>query len=648
MRNSCVLMLSLVAVSGCFGQQGEVRQAAKNRAPLAGSRFSMLPLGTVKPRGWLRRQLEIQATGLSGHLDEFWGSLVDSAWLGGKGENWERGPYFMDGLVPLAYLLDDPKLIAKANKWVGWTLTHQEDSGWIGPRNPKNDWWPNFVTLKVLTQYEEATGDKRVIPLMQKYVAHQLKSMREQPLREWSIYRWGDEVVSLVWLYNRTGDKNTLDLSKLLAAQGYDWKGHYADFQYPGKIDKKDANLKTHVVNNAMAMKTSVVWSQVSGEEADRKALYKLLDVMDRYHGMPQGVHGGDEHYAGNSPVQGTELCAVAEGMFSLELATAILGDPALADRLEKIAYNALPGTFDKSMWSHQYDQQPNQVLCSLNRRDWTTNGPESNLFGLEPNFGCCTANMHQGWPKFVANLWMATGDDGLAAVAYGPSEVRAVVKSGAKVRVVEDTEYPFRDRVQFTVQVDQAVRFPLLVRIPAWATKASVRVNRKEEASVKPGTFHRLDRQWKSGDVVELRFPMDPRVSRWYRQTLAIERGPLVYSLKIGEDWRKLKDRAPAADWEIHPTSDWNYGLLLNEQNVLKQVKVAEKAIGEYPFSPEGAPVVLTVPGRQLPQWKMENGSAAPPPEGPVTSVESLKELTLIPYGSAKLRVTLFPELEK
>ena len=124
---------------------------------------------------------------------------------------------------------------------------------------------------------------------------------------------------------------------------------------------------------------------------------------MDRYHLLPSGVHSGDEHMAGLNPSQGTELCAVVEGMFSVEHLIAILGEPALSDRLEKIAFNALPGAFDGDMWAHQYDQQPNQVLCSLRARHWTTNGPEANLFGLEPNFGCCTSNFHQGWPKLVS-----------------------------------------------------------------------------------------------------------------------------------------------------------------------------------------------------------------------------------------------------
>jgi len=624
--------------------QSYAGQPVKNRPPLAPNHFLLLPLTSVQPRGWLARQLRIQADGLTGHLDEFWPDLgPNSGWLGGSGESWERGPYYLDGLVPLAYLLEDEKLIRKARRWVDWTMEHQRVDGSIGPEKNR-DWWPNMIMLKALAQYQEASGDSSVVPLMQRYFAYQLRTIEARPLHEWAVFRWGDEVLTILWLYNRTGDTSLLDLARKLRDQGHDWKGQFADFQFTAKATRRELTLATHVVNNAMALKTEGEWWLVSRDSSDRDAAKRQLDEMDRYHLLPNGVHSGDEHYAGRDPSQGTELCAVVEGMFSIENLLAIFGDASLGDRLEKMAYNPLPATFSTDMWAHQYDQQPNQVLCTLHQRDWTNNGPESNLFGLEPNFGCCTSNFHQGWPKYVASLWMATEDDGLAAVAYAPSEVRTTVRGGVQAAVTEETGYPFRDSIRLAVNPEKPAHFPLELRIPQWATGARVTVNGRIESSVRPGAFHRIDREWAAGDVVELRFPMKVRVSRWYHGSVAVERGPLVYSLKIGEEWKKLRDKPPTADWEVYPTGPWNYGLALDPDKPEASIQVREKPIGAYPFSPEGAPVELTATGRRIPEWELLNGSAAPLPESPVHSSEQPETLTLIPYGAAKLRITAFP----
>ncbi|HZS55240.1 MAG TPA: beta-L-arabinofuranosidase domain-containing protein, partial [Bryobacteraceae bacterium] len=433
-----------------------------NRAPLQANAFNPLPLGAVRPLGWLLRQEQIQGSGLTGHLDEFWNDVgPNSGWLGGTGESWERGPYYLDGLLPLAYQLGDPTLIAKAKKWIEWTLNSQQANGQFGPVK-NNDWWPRMVMLKALTQYQEVTGDPRVIPFMTRYFQFELKELPGRPLKDWGKYRWQDNAYTVLWLYNRTGDKQLLQLARLLHQQGYNWEAQFANFQYTAKQSREklglgehnplpDIAMQTHGVNNAMALKTAPVWWLVTGAVSDQTALYRQLAMLDKYHGLPNGMFSADEHFAGLDPSQGTELCAVVESMFSYEQAFAILGDSQLADRLERVSYNALPATLSTDMWSHQYDQQPNQIACTRAHRQWSTNGADSNLFGLEPNFGCCTANLHQGWPKLVSNLWMATPDDGLVTVAYSPSEVRARL-AGKDISITEDTEYPFRGAVRLTV----------------------------------------------------------------------------------------------------------------------------------------------------------------------------------------------------
>lgn len=633
----------------------------KNRAPLAPSVFHFLSLGSVRPSGWLKAQLRTQADGLSGHLDETWADVgPDSGWLGGKGESWERGPYYLDGLVPLAYLLNDARLKAKAQRYIDWTLDHQAPSGMIGP-STNDDWWPRFVILKALTQYQEFTGDSRVIPLMDKYLRYQLSQLPQKPLRDWSKFRWQDELLSVIWLYNRTGSSYLLELAQLLRKQGYDWMAQFADFRYTQRITAeyiklekgeglKDLALATHGVNNGQAIKTGPVWSQVSGSGADRDAVLRMISELNKYHGLPNGMFSCDEHLAGLDPSQGSELCTVVEYMFSLEHSLAIVGDPSLGDRLEQLAFNALPGTFTDDMWAHQYNQEPNQVECSLHRKPWTTDGPESNLYGLEPNFGCCAANFHQGWPKFVASLFMLSGaqddaaKDGLVAAVYAPCEVHTEVR-GIAVHIVEETGYPFQGSVRFTVNPAAPVSFPLQFRIPAWAAGTTIHINGQSAPVSKPGSFATVERTWKAGDRVEIIFPMTPRISRWFHDSIAIERGPLVFSHNVGESWVKLRDRGMTADWQVYPTSQWNYALNVDADAPAKSITVSESEVGEGPFASRHTPVRLSVKARKLNDWRAEDGVANPLPQSPVVSDEPEETITLIPYAAAKLRITAFPK---
>jgi hypothetical protein len=653
-----VAALSSIKSTRAFASASEKPvSAVKNRAPLTANAFYSLPLGTVKPMGWLRAQLEIQRNGLSGHLDETWADVgPNSGWLGGTGESWERGPYFLDGLVPLAYLLDDARLKAKAQKYIDWTLQSQTPNGMFGPKS-NDDWWPRMVMLKVLTQYAEATGDARVMPLMQRYFAYQLAELPRRPLRDWGAFRWQDNALSVLWLYNRSGDPKLLELVRLLHAQGFDWVENYADFKYKDRITAefikldqgggmKDLGLSTHGVNNGQGIKTGAVWSMVSGAEADRKSVRQAIAELDRYHGLPNGMFSCDEHFAGRNPSQGSELCTVVEYMYSLEQSIAVLGDAALGDRLEKLAFNALPGTLSDDMWSHQYNQEPNQVECSLHSKPWTTDGPESNLFGLEPHFGCCAANFHQGWPKFAASLLMASHEDGLVAAAYAPCEVRTMVR-GTGVHLVEETDYPFKGAIRMTVNPDAPVAFPLQLRIPAWAAGTTIKVNGHVEAGPVAGEFARIERTWRAGDRVEIEFPLEPRVVKGFRDSVSIERGALVYSFGIGEDWLKLRDRGMTADWQIYPTTQWNYALAANEGAEKQEISVMERDVKARPFSAEHTPVKLHVQARQVPDWRAEDGVAGVVPQSPVASSEPLQTITLIPYAAAKLRITAFPQLK-
>ena len=627
-----------------------------------------LPLGEIKPAGWLKRQLQIQASGLGGHLDEFWPDVAQSSWIGGKAEGWERGPYWLDGFIPLAIELDDAALKARAQKWVDYILVHQCDDGWLGPlagnpdpasRLSQYDIWPRFVLLKALTQWQEATGDPRIVQALTRFLHCADALLDQKPLDEWARARWADFSLSIYWLYDRTREPWLLDLAAKVHAQGLDWSGLAQDFPYREKTTQRalehyreaahgkwinDQFNGTHGVNVGMGLKAPAVWSRQSTAKSDAAASLQLLRALDQFHGQPTGIFSCDEHLAGLNPSQGSELCTVVETMFSLETMLQTTPEVALADRLEMIAFNALPGTFSDDMWAHQYDQQANQVICKISDPHiYSDNGAEANLFGLEPNFGCCLANFHQGWPKLASHLWMKSEAGDLMAMAYAPCDVRTQI-GGSDVQIHVQTDYPFDSILDITVTASAPAKFPIDLRIPTWAQGATVSVAEGKPKLIAPGTFHRLERRWSGSTSIKLILPMPVRTQPQFNGSVAVYRGPLVFSLNLKPAWNKLRDRAPTADWELSPTLPWNFGLQLNNHAPNLGFAISNQPLSATPFSGDSPPIRLLGLAREIPSWNMVSNAAAPPPISPIESSEPVETVELIPYGCAKLRLTDFP----
>lgn len=575
-------------------------------------------------------------------MEEHWECLgPGNCWLGGEAETWEtyeRGPYYVDGLIPLAFALDDEKLQRKARKWVDWSIGSQRADGRFGPPN-LTDWWPWTPMLKAMVQWEEATGDPRVVPFLARFFDWMGVELHRTRLWSWAAYRWMDAAWVAWWLGNRTNQDAPFRVAKELMLQGYSWTHHFAEFG----LTQKQADafpMTSHVVNNAMGVKAPGLAYLLTGREEHLRTALAAPAALDRFHGTAAGVFTGDEHLAGRDPNQGTELCAVVELMHSLECLVAWTGETSLADRLERVAYNALPATFDPLMRAHQYDQQSNQVLCTDASREWTNNGADANLFGLEPHYGCCTADLHQGWPKFVASLWMRS-NDGLAAVAYGPCEVTAEV-ADVPVRVTVETGYPFADTVRIDVRPARPVRFPVRLRIPSWVSVARTRV-RGEAREWPAGGWAELEEEW-SGDTIDLELVSPIATERRFRGATSIRRGPLTFVLPVGEEWRRVGGPDAFPLYEVHPTTPWNYGL---PADVAEGAVVTSREPSSPVFAADRAPMSLTVPGRRVPQWTMAGASAGTLPHSPVFSAEPAQRLELVPYGCAKLRITEFPTLD-
>ena len=643
----------------------EARLQQPVTAALASPKFRPLAVGAIKPGGWLRRQLQIQADGLTGHLDEFWPDVARSQWFGGDAEGWERAPYWLDGAIPLAWQLDHAALKARITKYVEHIVANQRADGWYAPYpvdavTRRYDMWAILLANKVLAQYHEATRDTRVLKAVMSSLRALDAGLDRTPLYDWGRFRWFEGLIAAFHAHEASGDAWLLDVARKLQAQGVDYRRLFASEDITLPTPRRGQWKWTkHVVNVAMAIKAPALSWRLDPHPRDAAFASAMIETLDRCHGQVTGMFSGDECLAGRNPLQGTELCAVVEFMYSLEHLFSVFGDVAHADRLERVAFNALPAAISPDGWSHQYDQQVNQVQCTINpEHGWSTNGPESNLFGLEPNYGCCTANMHQGWPKLVAHLWMRSPDEGLVAAVWAPCQVRATVRD-VPVTLTVDTDYPFRETIAVSIETPRPTRIPLWLRVPAWAAGATVRVGGDPAQAMTPGSLHRVDREWNGKQMLTLRLPMRPVSSARYNDAVSVERGPLVYALRIGEQWSRVNAdkphrEPPHADFEVRPTTPWNYALQLDGPAGASAITFEERPIGERPFSPEGAGVVATARGQRIPDWKLQHGWAGElavgerawsDPARPLSDA-AVEPITLIPYGCTNLRIAEFPRL--
>jgi hypothetical protein len=680
----------MALMAGCSTEKSiEAPLYSGNRAPLRANPFIELPLGAIRPEGWLREMLLRQKTGATGHLDELYPAVMGprNGWLGGDGDQWERGPYWIDGLLPLAWILEDDTLKAKVQPWIEWALQSRQPDGYFGPsadyppekglqRNNSRDWWPKMVMLKILKQYYQATGDSRVIDHLTAYFRYQLENLPKTPLGHWTFwgeFRAADNLMVVYWLYNLTGETFLLELADLIHSQAFDFTGAFLAGDHlstPGSL---------HCVNLAQGFKLPLVIYQQHPDEKYPEATRKGFRDLRQHFGQPHGLYGGDEALHSADPTQGSELCSAVEMMFSLETMLSITGDIQYADHLEKIAFNALSAQVSDDFLRRQYFQQANQVMITRQMRNFDVNHDGTDIcFGLLTGYPCCTSNMHQGWPKFTQNLFYATPDRGVAALVYAPAQVRLKVAGGEEILIREETNYPFEEEITFHFGLPEdagPLMFPFRLRIPGWCAQPTLLVNgQKIEITPADGEIKgitsgdmeateailtnglvTLKRNWQNGDRVELNLPMEITLSTWHENSRAVERGPLVYALKIDAEKRVVTNTKDpetyGAEYEEYlPLSPWNYGLTETEvADPAGKMLVLTKTPGNYPWTTDNAPVEIRAHGIRIPSWQLYNGSAGPLPWSNMYKMElgdlpEEKEITLIPYGCTTLRITEFP----
>ncbi len=592
----------------------------------------------IKPQGWLKRQLEIQAEGLSGNLDKIWRDVRDSSWIGGDADGWERVPYWLDGFIPLAYFLENEDMINRAKRYIYDIISFQKEDGWICPckdeDRKKYDTWAVLLISKVLTVYYECSKEEKIVPVIHRMLKnyYDLLSSGEIELFDWGKFRWFEGFIAINFLWQRQPENWLRELACILKKQG-------ADYEKSTDLWIRPLNrwrFDTHIVNLGMMLKSEAVSYSLLGEEYTDKA-EKLHKILEKYNSTPVGLFTGDECLSGLSPIQGTELCAVVEQMYSYEILFAETGDKKWAERLEKLAFNALPATISDDMWTHQYVQMSNQIACQKfpGKSLFRTNGSEAHLFGLEPNFGCCTANFNQGWPKFVLSAFMHKKDTVINSVPV-PCELNC---NGKKIRI--ETEYPFKNTFKYFVEADE--NFTFKIRVPSFAKELKVNGQNVNDDELSFEIRKGENKQISVSFETEAAFKNRPYGLNF------VSKGSLVFSLpvkneKIMYEYEKdgVERKFPYCDYELVPVSSWNYAYIRTD------LETIERDVGTVPFSSLEPPVSIKAQVKKI-DWGFEDGydtvcAKIPNSTDPVSGQE---EIELSPYGCAKLRMTELPLLD-
>jgi hypothetical protein len=636
-----------------------------NQQPLSPNALVKLPLGSVQAEGWLGHQLELMTGGMTGHLMDISEHLTDdNGWFGTDNRGWEEQPYWLRGFYPMAVLTGNERHLAEAQRWIEAVLSSQDEDGYFGAPMHKReagtrgryvaDLWPHMVMLDVLRQYYEVTNDPRVIPLMEKFFTFCSQMPDEEfiphiPGAEWQEWRedfgsWkigvqvkrsGEMLPHIYWLFNQNNDTELLKTATRF---------------YDSNLPPVSEWLDDHIVNFTQRFAYFGIYGQQSNLArglAETEFWYR--QHLSTWGQQPRGIFAADEliRPGKTDPRQAFETCGMVEFPKKFYELGRITGSAEYADRTEDILFNHFPAAQMPDLKGLHYLTASNQPqLDASGRHDYSN---KRTMISYSPhNYRCCQHNHAQGWPSFTENLWQATPDNGLCAWMYAPSTVTAKVgESGSPVTIHTETDYPFKDTIQMTIQDAVNVPFALYLRVPKWCEGFTVSVNGElvhTEAS--PQTYIRIERTWNAGDRINIGMPMELALTEWPRtRSVTVDRGPLSYSVRIEEYWQRHGGTDEWPEWEVFPAGPWNYGLSLNTDNPLMGMEVVEQPeLADQPWTIDNAPVSITVSAKRIANWKLENETVQPLQRSPIRSDAPEERITMIPLGCARLRMACLP----
>ncbi|KAK8173522.1 hypothetical protein IWX90DRAFT_427196 [Phyllosticta citrichinensis] len=698
-----LIMMFLGLAAALVGLLSIPASAASTNSKLVPLTFNPLPLGSIIPSGWLRDQLILSAAGLAGHQHDFYPYVANSSWLGGSSEYSglnEGFPYWLNGLVPLAYATDDARLKKQVSDAVTYVMDHQAQDGWLGPETGKsrNLWarYPLLLGLIQLVEAEPQTWEKPVLDSIGRFVGLMLTMLNSNGtgylwhegdvLSEgdttWGRVRVQDLLITLQWLLERPSisdgvKANVTESMELLIQGAISW----ANWWQEGAFIKGDLNFLStegsdgprypyeHGVNAGQGLKALAVFRRFTHNDSLIDITRRGVDWTFQYHGAASGGILADERLAGLAPYYGSETCTLVETMYSLSYLYQAFGDNDYADQAERIAFNALPSQLSPDWWARQYVGQPNQGYSTeLSSNPFFNVNNVGQTYGVENDYPCCTVNHPQGLPKFLSQSYLRVGDDGLAHALLSPASLATTLPNGAAVTVNCTTQYPFATTLTYSITASRPFTFHL--RVPTWSNASSSHFflnNSATPTPLYPSRHTGLHAVPLPAGSSSLSFTLSAPLTTTARanDTLTVTRGALVFALAIPgtntslpaasyfNTSTPLQDAPPQArDWRLANASAWNVAIDPSSLVLRSSIESLDGDAGgasstEEPllnpiFAPAAPPVWVEARGCEIGGWGLYKGVMdVPPPLAERACITGTRTtVRLEPMGAAKLRI--------
>ena len=651
----------------------------------------------IEPQGWLREILVRQDSGLTSHPEAMSYPFNSNLWVGelerdseNRGADWwryEQTAYYLDGLTRLGFLLDDAHLLTIAKENIDWVLSHplpakagipytssdvdsllrrggrftaevsadpkaqeraerrrknaeiqlrinsfDRPEGRLGPETGSMA-WPFAVFFRAMKAYYEATGDMRIPQALE-------KNFLSYSVEELGRNRFVVNVEGILWTYSITRNPQLLALAEAA------WAQDGAELTQGNCLD--DSEFHMHGVTMNELMKVPMLLYAYTGKKEYLEAALKADYKMEKANMLADGVNSSTEALAGNDALASHETCDIADYTWTMGYYLMATGDGQWADRIEKAIFNAALGAITKDFKSMQYFSCPNQFIATGNSNH---NGFKYGLtwMAYRPihETECCIGNLHRYMPNYVARMWMKDKKGQPVAALYGPSSAEYTLQDGTVVKIEEQTNYPFEEKIDFIFrfykrgkEISGVQAMDFTYRIPGWCTK--------EETG-----FKTVSKEWKSGEVFSISLPMEVKVCENPVYGMYVERGPILYSYPIPadveEDTRvyenlagKVSGNPDFKSWNMTPAGKWNYAL---DASRLDEIHVKKHERTGFPFDLGQSPVTIEVPVVGVKGWTLVDERFTPAlPEHFAAEEGSAQTIELVPYGSTTLRLTTFP----